>query len=270
MELKRDKSPTKKVGLALGGGAARGLAHIGVLEVLEREGIPIDMIAGTSIGALIGALYAQQKDVSRIKNLAMELGSKRFSFLVDPTLPKTGLIRGRKIEEALRSIIGDIEFRDLRIPFACVATDIDSGEEVVIEQGLVWEGVRASASMPVMLAVAKWEGKNLVDGGLVNPVPVSLLRTMGADFIIAVNVAPNRIVRERKEPNIFSVIMQMLYIASSQVVKSSLSGADIVIEPQVGHIAFADFHRTEECVLQGELAAQDLIPEIKRQYSVRR
>ena len=254
----------RKIGLALGGGAARGLAHIGVLEVLEREGIPIDMIAGTSIGAFIGALYAQGKGVSQIKELAIELGSKRFSFLADPALPKTGLIRGRRIENTLRSIIGDIEFGDLRTPFACVATDIDSGEEVVIKQGLVWEGVRASASIPVILRVAKWENRYLVDGGLVNPVPASVLRAMGADFIIAVNVMPSRSVRETKEPNIFSVMMQTLYIASYQMVKSSLSGADVVIEPQVGHIAFTDFHRVQECVLQGELAAQESILEIKR------
>jgi len=254
----------RKIGLALGGGAARGLAHIGVLEVLEKEGIPIDMIAGTSIGAFIGALYAQGKGVSQIKELAIELGSKRFSFLADPALPKTGLIRGRRIEDTLRSSIGDIEFGDLRTPFACVATDIDSGEEVVIKQGLVWEGVRASASIPVILRVAKWENRYLVDGGLVNLVPVSVLRAMGADFIIAVNVMPSRSVRETKEPNIFSVMMQTLYIASYQMVKSSLSGADIVIEPQVGHIAFTDFHRVQECVLQGELATQESILEIKR------
>lgn len=256
--------PSVKVGLALGSGAARGLAHIGVLEVLDREGIPIDMIAGTSIGALIGALYAQQKDVSRIKNIAMSLVARRLTFLVDSSLSKTGLIRGRRIEATLRSTIGDIEFGDLRMPFACVATDIGSGEEVIIKRGLVWKGIRASGSLPVLFAVVKREGKYLVDGGLVSPVPVSVLKTMGADFIIAVNVMPYKSVLKAKEPNIFSVIMQTFHIASYQMIKSSLTGADIVIEPQVGHIAFADFHRTQECILQGELAAQESIAEIKR------
>ena len=145
IELRRSK-----VGLALGGGAARGLAHIGVLDVLEKEGIPVDMIAGTSIGALVGAVYAQKKDINSMKELAIELGSKRFKFLADPTWPKTGLVRGRKIGEKLKSIVGNVEFNDLKIPFACVATDIDSGEEVVIKQGLVWEGIRASSSIPML------------------------------------------------------------------------------------------------------------------------
>lgn len=255
----------RKIGLALGSGAARGLAHIGVLEVLEREGIPIDMIAGTSTGALIGALYAQGKDVSEIKDLAIDLGSRRFTFLVDPALPRTGLIRGRKIKDTLKSIIGDVRFKDLKIPFACVATDIETGEEVVINQGSVVEGVRASVSIPAVFTVVEWGGRYLVDGGLVNPVPVSVLKEMGADFIIAVNVIPDRSETEGKEPNIFSIMMQTLHIASNQIVKSSLGGADIVLEPQLMHIASMDFHRAQECILQGALATQNSIPEIKRQ-----
>jgi len=260
----------RKVGLALGTGAARGLAHIGVLEVLEKEGIPIDMIAGTSTGAAIGALYAQGKDASMIKDLALDLNWKRLAFLVDLALPRTGFIGGRKIKDLLRSIIGDIEFGDLRIPFACVAADIMTGEEVVISHGSVLDGIRASISIPVIFTVVKWKGRYLVDGGLVNPVPVSVLRQMGADFIIAVNVIPA--VRDRaqrvekiKEPHIISVIMQSLYIASYSTVRSSLEGADIVIEPQMADITYGDFSRAEECILQGALATQGSIPEIKRQ-----
>ena len=262
-----------KVGLALGTGAARGLAHIGVLEVLEKEDIPIDMIAGTSAGAIVGALYAYGKDSSQIKKLAQNLGSKRFALLADPALPKTGLIRGRKIEDRLRSIFGDIEFGDLGIPFACVATGIEHGEEVVIKQGLVWQGVRASISIPVILAAVKRHGRYLVDGALVNPVPVSVLKEMGADFIIAVNVTPDlrdglhhisEGQAEAKEPNILNIIMQMVHIIGYQAVKSSLVGADVIIEPQVTHIGWFDFHRAPECVLQGELAARNCVLEIKR------
>ena len=266
----------RKVGLALGSGAARGLAHIGVLEVLEKEGIPIDMIAGTSMGALVGALYAQGKNADQIKNLAVELGSKRFSLLADLALPKTGLVQGRKIKDVLKSIMGNIEFGDLRLPLACVATDIETGEEVVIKQGLVRDGVRASGSIPVILTAVKRQGRYLVDGALVNPVPVSVLKEMGAGFIIAVNVIPNVDKRletaseghtEAKEPNIFTIIMQTMQIPSYRVVEYSLSGADVVIEPRVASIGHFDFHRTQECIVQGELAAQSSILEIKRRLA---
>ncbi|MBA7669364.1 hypothetical protein ES703_77494 [subsurface metagenome] len=266
----------RKIGLALGGGAARGLAHIGVLEVLEKEGIPIDMIAGTSAGAAIGALYAQGKDAGQIKNLAIDLSWKRLASLVDLALPRTGFIQGRKIKDLLELVIGgDIKFSDLKIPLACVATDIMTGEEIVINQGSVLEGIRASISIPVIFTVVKLKGRYLVDGGLVNPVPVNVIKQMGADFTIAVNVIPD--VRERvswagekgekgfKQPNIFSVIMQSIYIASYTQVRSCLAAADIVVEPQLEHIGYGDFHRAQECILKGELAAQSSVSEIKRQ-----
>jgi len=262
--------------LALGSGAARGLAHIGVLEVLQKEGIPIDMIAGTSAGAAVGAIYAQGKDASMIKNLALDLSWKRLASLADLALPRTGFIKGRKIKDLLALFIGDdIKFSDLKIPLACVATDIMTGEEVLISHGSVLEGIRASISLPAIFTVVKWKGRYLVDGSLVNPVPVSVVKRMGADFIIAVNVIPDvadrahRVDKERtegfKEPNIFNVVLQSIYIATYSLVRSGLEEADIVIEPHLGHIAFTDFHHAQECILQGELAAQDLVPEIKRQ-----
>ncbi len=260
----------KKVGLALGSGAARGLAHIGVLEVLEKEGIQIDMIAGTSTGAAIGALYAEGKNASAIKNMALDLSWKRLAPLLDLALPKTGFIEGRKVKEVLKLTIGDMEFEDLRIPLSCVATDIMTGEEVIINQGSVLEGVRASISIPVIFTVAKWKGRYLVDGSLVNPVPVSILKRMGADFIIAVNVIPDITERAKqakatKAPNIFSMIMQSIYIGAYSLVESSMAGADVVIEPHIGHIGTGDFHRAEECILQGKLAAEESIPKIRNQ-----
>ncbi|MAF86104.1 MAG: patatin family protein [Dehalococcoidales bacterium] len=269
------KSRKKKVGLALSSGAARGWAHIGVLGVLEKEDIPIDMIAGTSAGALIGALYAGGKDADQLKKLTMAIDRKTVASLTDPTLPKTGFFEGKKIKDWMRSIIDKVEFRDLRMPFACVATDIQTGEEVVIKQGSVVEGVRASSSAPVIFSIVKWQGRYLVDGGLVNPVPVSVLKDMGADFIIAVNVVPSvsdRVnggnkepIEDFKEPNIFSIILRAICIAGYQAVQTSLNGADVVIKPQVAHIGFVDMHRARECIKQGELAAAASIREIKRQ-----
>ena len=267
-----------KIGLALGSGAARGLAHIGVLEVLEKEGIPIDMIAGASAGAAVGALYAQGKDAGQIKKLALDIGWKKLAPLIDLSLPKTGFIRGKKIEDLLRLFIGgDIKFSDLEIPLACVTTDIDTGEEVIIDHGSVSEAVRASISIPAIFTLVKRGKRYLVDGGLANPVPVSVVKQMGADFIIAVNVIPDvtarahRVNKERaeesREPNIFHIIMQSLYIGTYSLARSSLEGADIVIEPQVAHIGAGDLLRAQELILQGELAAQDCIPEIKRQLA---
>ncbi len=274
MTERQSKSPDKKVGLALGGGAAHGIAHIGVLEVLEKEGIPIDMIAGTSAGAAIGALYAQGKDTNAIKTLALNLNWKRLASLVDLALPKTGFIQGKKIKEQLKSIIGgDIRFSDLKIPFACVATDIKTGEEIVISQGSVLDGVRASISIPAIFTLIKREGRYLVDGGLVNPVPVSVVKKQGAGFIIAVNVTADAVNRtnlgsKAKEPSIFNVIMQSLYISTHSLVKSSLDSADIVIEPDLVDIPYGDFQRAKECISRGAAAARDVIPEIKRQLNI--
>jgi len=269
--------PKRKIGLALSGGAMRGFAHIGVLEILEKEGVPIDMIAGTSAGAVIGALYAQGKDINVIKSMVQELSWKRLASMIDLTLPKSGLIRGNKIKSTLKSIMGkDIKFSELKIPLACVATDVMSGEEVVINEGSVLDGVSASICIPGIFTVAKWHGRYLIDGGLVNPAPVSVLKKMGADISIAVNVIPkvrNRVrtksteeARHLKEPNIISVLMQSIYIGSYSLVRSCLKEADIVIEPQVVDIAYGDLHRATECILQGEIAARESIPKIKKLF----
>lgn len=269
-----------KIGLALSSGAVRGLAHIGVLEVLQKEGIPVDMLAGTSAGALIGAIYAQGKEAKLIKDEVLELDWKRLASLIDLTLPKTGLIEGKKITKLLRkSIGGEVKFGDLKIPLAVVATDIVTGEEVVIKEGSVLEAVRASISIPILFTVVKWKSRYLVDGGLVNPVPVSVLREMGADFIIAVNAIPEITggapqmgkdgTKDRKEPNIFNVIMHTISIGTYALVRSCLEEADVVISPQVAHTGSFDYHRAQELILQGELAAQASIPEIRRRLKLK-
>lgn len=162
---------------------------------------------------------------------------------------------------------------------ACVATNIDTGEEVVINQGSVSEAVRASISIPALFAVVKREGRYLVDGGLVNPVPTSVVKQMGADFIIAVNVIPDVTDRMRragnngtggyKAPDIIHILLQSLHISTYSLVRSSLEWADIVIEPDVAHIGARDFHRVQECVLQGEVAAQESVSELKRRLKIK-
>lgn len=268
----------RKVGLALSGGGARGFAHIGVLAVLEEEGIPIDMMAGTSIGAIIGAFYTAGKDIAEIEEIALNLTRRRILSLIDPTLPRTGFIKGQKVKAWLRSIIGDIDFEHLKMPFACVATDITTGEEVVIKQGSVVEGVRASASIPVIFAPAKWQGRYLVDGGLVDLVPVRVLREMGADFVIAVNVNSYNADQSQgmnqeqptnsKAPNIFNIVRRTLNIMEYQAAMSSLKQAEVTITPQVGHIRPGNFRQTRKCILLGQRAARHTIPKIKEQLGI--
>jgi NTE family protein len=277
VEIRSGKSQRKKVGLALGSGVARGLAHIGVLEVLDREGIPIDMIAGTSIGAIIGAAYASSKSPRQIREFALDLGWKKMVPLFDLTAPKTGFIGGRRIKKRLKEIISEVTFADLAKPFACVTTDIVTGEEVILRNGLVLDAVIASSSLPIIFRATKWRRRYLVDGTLVTPVPVKVLKEMGADFVISVNVLhhpgektplhPEDVpedVKEAKEPNIFDIMVQTVNILASHLVESSLSSADVVIEPNMADIGLADFRKAEECIRRGELAAQDSIPEIKR------
>lgn len=272
----------KKVGLALGGGAARGMAHIGVLEILEKEGIPIDVIAGTSAGALIGALYANGMSGQQLKESVLGLDWSHRAHLIDFTLPRTGFIAGEKIVRELRKIMGgDINFNQLRKPFACVACDVISGEEVVMTGGSVAEAVHASISIPLIFQAVKRKGRYLTDGGLVNQIPVSVVKAMGADFIIAVNVVPRRInklkshlddkgnpnVGSGPRPNILTIMLNIIDIANSCRIEASLTGANIVIEPRTMQIGPADFHRAAFCILQGEMAAIDAVLKIKRELA---
>jgi NTE family protein len=180
-----------KIGLTLSSGVALGLAHIGVLKALEEEGIPVDMISGTSIGALVGAWYAKEGDAATLEEIASEINWKEEALLVDLNIALMwkGLIQGQKIKSLLIQLIGDVEFKDLKIPFAAIATDAQSMEEIVIDEGSVIEALRASISIPAIFTPAKWQGRFLIDGGIVNPMPVDVVRKMGADKVIASNTA---------------------------------------------------------------------------------
>jgi NTE family protein len=214
---------------------------------------------------------SQGGNIDELKSLIIDLGRKRVSYSVQLALAKTRFIRATKARNWLNSLIGDTEFRDLRIPFTCVATDIGSGEEVVIKEGSVAKAVRASGSIPVIVPIVRLDGRYLVDGGLVNPVPVSVLRDMGADFIVAVNVTAGgnkKFESTSKKPNIFQIMKQTVHITGYHRVKNSLAGADIVIEPRLPHIRFGDWHRAEESILQGELVTQESIPEIRKRLEI--
>lgn len=253
-----------KIGLALGSGAARGLAHIGVLRVLEDEEIPIDYIAGTSAGALIGSLYAGGLSSAEICDIAEHL---TLGEMLDIKPPKSGLIAGNKFREFMRNSLGDVRIEDMKIPYACIATDIITGEEVVLKEGSVIEAVRASISIPGLFQLVRWpNGQYLVDGAVVNPMPVQVLRDMGADKVIAVNALP--IKKEGRKnndeaPGIFEIMLNTVEISATHMLQHSLSQADCVISVDTRGFKPFDFKLTSELMQKGITAAKDALPEIK-------
>ena len=180
----------KKIGLALGSGSARGLAHIGVIKVLEENNIPINMIAGTSMGSLIGASFASGLTGTEMEEIACNVNLKTTSRLFMPTPSVQGLIDGNRINDFLVSLMDNRSFSSLKMPFAAVATDIERAEEVVITEGPIVKAIRASISIPGIFTPAMLKGRAMVDGGLMNPVPVDVVKKLGADYIIAVDVSP--------------------------------------------------------------------------------
>jgi NTE family protein len=188
--LAQCKKKGLKIGLALGGGSARGLAHVGVILALEAYNIPIDIIAGTSIGSVIGSLYASGATVKQLEEVALSIKKSKTLFMIDPVFPHSGLISGDRIEKMLNQLaLKDKTFDDLSIPFAAVATEIENGAEVIINQGKLIDAVRASISIPGIFTPVKYQDYYLVDGGVVNPVPVDAVQMMGADIIIAVSLS---------------------------------------------------------------------------------
>lgn len=178
----------KKIGLALGSGSARGWAHIGVIQALSEAGIRVDCVAGTSIGAMVGAVYASGK-IDELEEIVLQFDWKHILHFFDIVFPKSGLIDGMKVADFIRSHVEEKNIEELLIPFRAVTTDLTTGHEVVIQDGDIIEAVRASISLPGIFTPVRKNGKILVDGGLVNPVPVSVVREMGADFVIAVDLS---------------------------------------------------------------------------------
>jgi NTE family protein len=256
----------RELGLALGGGAARGFAHIGVLEVLGREGFNIDLIAGTSAGAVIGGMYAVGLDAQKIKQIALDIDLADMVKMVDINPLSTGLLAGNRIKRFLKTIIGDAEFKDTRIPFACVATDIDTGEEIVINEGSIVEAIRASISLPGIFKVVKWQGRYLVDGGVVDTVPAEVVREMGANVVIAVNVVPLSVSQRkkaRKAPGFFKVLMNTIEIGRLANLQNNLETADVVINVDTGDIGPLDFKHAKRTIEIGFKATEKALPNLK-------
>lgn len=261
----------KKTALVLSSGAARGLAHIGVIKAMEEGGIYPDLIVGSSIGALVGACYAKNKDMSEFEKIVLETDWKRALDLADFSfglMPK-GIIHGEKITKLLKTILGDITFTELKIPLIAVATDLETGEEIAIKDGLVIDAVRASISMPAIFVPVRFRNKFLIDGGIVNPVPIDIAKQAGAEFIIASNALPHpremKPIKEKTNANIpdtpgmLDVFTQAFFTMEYEIAKSKLKDANILIEPNIARISSLEFYRGKEAINEGYIAAKKLL-----------
>jgi len=277
----------RKIGLVLGSGSARGLAHIGVLKALHKEHIYPDIIVGSSIGALIGSIYATGMDPDEISQKFCQLTRKWTITSFFPKVYISGFVGGNMLERFLNTFLENLSFDDLKFPFFAVATDIESGGEVIICEGPVKKAVRASMSLPVVFIPVQHNGQILVDGGLVNPLPVSIAKERGADTIIACNVIP-KVKKNAKAinlkgktwkfppdfflrgksglPNMKKIFFQSLSIMENEIITANLQKTKptILIEPEIEFFNSTAFHKADEIIVRGEEAMKIAMPALKQ------
>jgi NTE family protein len=260
------ESPKPKIALVLGGGAARGFAHIGVIRVLEQEKIPIDMIVGTSVGSLIGVIYASDQNSFELEWTAFTLEKDHlFDFGVLGAFTGMGPVRGDKLEEFVRTKVPAANIENLKVPFAAVATDLNRGTRVVLDRGPVAKAVRASSAIPGVFNPVEHQGKLLVDGGVVDNIPIAVAREKGADIVIAVDISEN--VTNYNVTNVVDVVLQSVNIMFNQNVEHRKKNADILISPAVGNVAMLDFTQKKRCMQAGIDAARKAMPELKNRIA---
>lgn len=287
-----------KIGFALGAGSARGWAHIGVLRALDEAGIKPDLIAGSSVGALVGAAYAAGR-LDQIEAWARSLDWKRLLKLMDFGL-RGGLIKGLRVQEVFREQFVEREFSELPLRFAAVATDLHSGQEIWLREGRVSTAVSASVAVPGLFRPVLHDDRFLVDGGVVNPVPVSLCRAMGAEIVIAVDLgsdligryvrdddrAPTEIVSrgfmgrllsrygkpaesqpdpEPQWPSLLETLMGSINVMQVRIARSRLAGEppDVLLTPRLGHLGLLHYHRAEVAITEGRDAVGRMLPAIR-------
>ncbi len=279
-----------KIGLALGGGGARGLAHIGVLKVLTQAGIPINLITGSSMGAVVGAAYALSLDIDLVEKLARQLPVKtpqleqlqnvnRMSrgqkhavkriinfikelYLLNLGATRTSLVDNETVVPLLTEVFNRHTFADLRLPFAAVATDLQSGEEITIRDGSLVQATLASMCVPGIFEPVEWHGRLLVDGSVTSQVPIAAAKELGAEFIIAVNVEA-KIFRRHFSRGI-DILFQVDEIRGAELNRFKLAQADWVIHPKIGHVNWSQFSKVAECIRRGEEAALAGLPDLEQ------
>jgi NTE family protein len=280
------------VGIALGGGAAFGIAHIGVLKVLEENGIPIDLVAGCSQGSIIAVGYAAGVTTADMVEIALRLGKRKNSFLaVDLTLTRPGILAGERFVRIFEPLLGAMStFDDLVLPCQTVATDIESGERIAIGTGSLTTAFRASASVPMVFAPVRRGESVLVDGGVSDPVPAEVVNHMGADLCIAVNVVPplkrgveNAVAKAVRNinrfnpmsyfggsadmPTMFDIIMNSMQILQYELGNFKAISADVLINPELSDFTWVEYYRSAELIQRGIEAAEHAMPAISRAYA---
>jgi len=281
-----------RLGLVLGSGSARGWAHIGVIRALEEAGIRPDIVCGCSIGAFVGAAYADG-ELDKLEHWVAGLSWQDVLGLMDVGL-NGGLIKGEKLMAFFESHFVDVDMQALPLPFACVATDLESGREVWLRAGSVAAAVRASIALPGLFAPVARDGRLLVDGGLVNPVPVSLARALGADVVIAVDLGSDMVGkalrtagggheqgsaagwtrrllttlglgRQGDLPPLSSVLATSIHIMQTRIARSRLAGepADVLLAPRLAQLALMDYHRAPEAIAEGRATVARMMPVIE-------
>ncbi len=257
------ETPKPRIALVLGGGAARGFAHIGVIRALEQEKIPIDMIVGTSVGSLIGAIYASDMNSFDLEWTAFALEKDDvFDYAILSVITSMGPVKGDKLEEFVRSKVPAANIENLKLPFAAVATDLNRGTRVVLDRGPVAKAVRASSAIPGVFNPVELQGRLLVDGGLVDNIPIDVAREKGADIVIAVDISEN--VANFNITNVVDVMVQAVAIIMNENTKLKKKDADVLIAPSVGTVAMLDFTQKKRCMQAGIEAAQRAVPEIRK------
>ena len=247
-----------RVGLALGGGAAKGFAHIGVIKMLQANDIQVHVVAGTSAGSVVGALYASGMDAFALQHRAVALDE---ASIRDVSLFSGGLLKGQKLQDYVNTQVRSTPLQSLNKPFAAVATRLDTGARTVFVRGNTGQAVRASSSVPGVFEPVTIAGQRYVDGGVTSPVPVDAARGLGADVVIAVDISSKA--TGQQPTSMAGIVNQSVTIMGQRLGQQELARADVVIRPRVGHIGGADFDQRGNAILEGERAALAALPQIR-------
>ena len=249
-----------KLGLALGGGAARGFAHIGVLQVLEEEGIKPSLVVGTSAGSVVASFYASGKTGQQLQWLADTMDESQFTDWANPFSGR-GILRGEALGKYINSQLNGMKIEDMKLPLGIVATDLRTGDGILFRRGDVATAVRASSAVPSVFEPVQIAGKDYVDGGLVSPVPVRYARQMGADLVLAVDISSRP--EDAKTTDMLKVLLQTFSIMGKSISQLELAQADVVVRPALPDIGSTEFSARKKSIEAGRAAMKQAMPQLR-------